>query len=98
MTIWQLLTGLAATPSAVVVARAIARRMTSAWQARTSEIDYLRARLAVAAEDSVLDREKLAKCEIACVQWRGRYEKMRDERDHALTSCRINNCPKDKKP
>jgi hypothetical protein len=95
MTIWQILTGLAATPSVLVVARALARRMTSAWKARTDEIDYLRARLAVAAEDATLGRERLARCEVTCMQWRGRYEKMRDERDHALTSCRINNCPKE---
>lgn len=98
MTIWQILTGLAATPSVVVVARALARRMSSSWQARTDEIDYLRARLAMAAEDAVLDREKLQRCEVLCMQWRGRCERMRDERDHALNSCKINNCTKDKKP
>lgn len=41
--VWKLVAALATTPSVVIVARAIARRLSSAWKAKVSETDYLRA-------------------------------------------------------
>jgi hypothetical protein len=109
MTLWQALTALAATPSVVVAVRAVATRMSSSWQARTDEIDHLRTQHAMlenardteradseAAKQAL--RDKLFASEIALVRMRGNVEKMRDERDLALRSCRVSNCPKEIKP
>lgn len=43
--IWKALAAIAATPSAAIVARAIARRLTRLWKDHVSEIDYLRAEI-----------------------------------------------------
>lgn len=109
MTLWQALAALAATPSVVVVVRAIAARFSSSWKARTDEIDHLRAQNAMLenARDTERQdaenakqalRDKLNAVEIAFARQRGSLERMRDERDSALRGCNITNCPKDKKP
>lgn len=98
MTIWQLLTALAATPSVVVLAKSIGARMSSSWQSRTGEIDYLRAQLLEARHDTetataacTATTEALTQCRLANIRLRNNIERLASETGR----CSSINCPKE---
>lgn len=99
MTVWQLLTALAATPSVVVMAKSIGTRMSSSWQSRTSEIDYLRAQLLEARHDvdtsaaaCAATTESLTQCRLTNIRLRNNIERLASESVKRSST----NCPKER--